>query len=76
MEKELKIMVAGTVAVVTLAATALVGIAVITGFKDSGSVDNTTADKFTAGIGVFATFIGIVVLTVVGKSVIGLIRGK
>lgn len=64
------------VSTVSLAAVVLVGIAVVQGFKDSGKVSNTTADAFIAGLAIFGTFIGIIVLGVVGKVLIGLFRGS
>lgn len=63
-------------AVVILSATVLTGLAVVTGFKNTGLVDNTTADLFITGLGIFASFIGIVVLAILGKVVINLFRQK
>lgn len=39
-------MAAMAIAVVTLAVVTLMGIAVVNGFKDTGLVENTTADQF------------------------------
>jgi len=62
------------IAVVSLAAITLVGLAVITGFKDSGQVTNSTADLFITGLTVFGTFMGVIVLALVGKIIIGLFK--
>ena len=64
----------GAVAVVSLAAIVLTGIAVIGGFKDTGLVDNTTADKFIDGLAVFATFVGVIVIALVGIVIIMMFR--
>ena len=62
------------IAVVSLAAITLVGLAVITGFKDSGQVTNSTADLFITGLTVFGTFMAVIVLALVGKIIIGLFK--
>jgi len=62
------------IAVVSLAAITLVGLAVINGFKDSGQVTNTTADLFINGLTIFGTFMAVIVLALVGKIIIGLFR--
>ena len=62
------------IAVVVLAATTLMGLAVVQGYKDSGLVDNTTADRFITGMAIFGTFSTIIVLSLVGKIIIGLFR--
>lgn len=67
-------MAAAAIATVTLAAVSLTGIAVLTGFKDSGSVDNSTADQFIAGLAVFGTFMSVITLALVGKIVIGIFK--
>ena len=60
------------IAVMVLAAVTLTALAVITGFKDTGLVDNTTADLFITGLGYFGTFVGVVVLAIIGKIIVGL----
>lgn len=70
MEPAMKKLVGYSIAVVILAVVVVMGIAVLTGFKNTGLVDNTTAGLFIAGLGVFGTFIGIVVLAVIGKTII------
>ena len=70
----LKVMGAYAVAVVTLAIVTLMGIAVVNGFKTTGLVDNATADLFIGGLVIFGTFIGVIVIALVGKIVIGLFK--
>jgi hypothetical protein len=64
----------GAVAVVSLAAVVLTGLAVIGGFKDTGLVDNTSAAKFEAGLVIFGTFIGVIVIALVGIVIIMMFR--
>lgn len=64
-----KPLIGGAMAVGVMAAVTLLSIAIITGYKDTGQVDNATADNFITGIAVFATFIGVIVLAIVGKAV-------
>lgn len=70
----IKKMAGYAVATVALASVSLVGIAVLTGFKQTDLVDNTTADKFIAGIAVFGTFMSVISLALVGKIIIGLFK--
>ena len=44
------------IAVMVLAAITLTALAVVQGFKDTGLVDNTTADAFITGLSYFGTF--------------------
>ena len=67
-------MQASAVAVVGLSAVTLTGIAVITGFKATNLIVNATADLFVTGLTIFATFLGVIVLALVGKIIIGLFR--
>ena len=69
-------MQASAVAVVGLSAVVLVGLAVVQGFRDTGLVDNATADAFIAGLAIFGTFLAIIVLAIVGKIIIGLFKGS
>lgn len=62
------------IAVVSLAAITLTGLAVVTGYKDTGLVDNTTADAFIAGLAIFGTFMAVIVLSIVGKIIVGMFR--
>lgn len=73
--KELKQMSAAALAAVTLAVTDLIGIAIVTQMKSNSYIDNTTADLFIAGLVVFGTFMSLISLVLVGKILIGLIRG-
>jgi hypothetical protein len=57
-----------------LAVVVVTVITVLGGFKDTGLVDNQLVDKFTSGLAIFGTFIGVVVLAVVGKIIIGLFK--
>jgi len=67
-------MSASAIAVVALSAVTLTGLAVVQGYKDSGAISNESADDFIAGLAVFGTFTAIIVLTLVGKIIIGLFR--
>ena len=62
----------GAIAMAVLAAITLMAIAVVTGFKGTLLVDNTTADLFVTALTIFGTFAGILVLGIMGKAVIGL----
>jgi len=73
-EGNLKVMGAAAIAVGSLAAITLVSIAVVNGFKDTGLVDNTTADAFVTGLVIFGTFTSVIVLALVGKIIIGLFK--
>jgi len=67
-------MQASAIAVVGLSAVTLTGLAVVSGFKDTGLVDNTTADAFITGLAIFGTFMAVIVLALVGKIIIGLFK--
>jgi len=75
MGNELTLLKAAGIAVVALAAVVLTGLAIITGFKDTGLVENATADLFITGLGIFGSFVGVVVLALVGKVIIGIFKG-
>ena len=64
------------IAVLVLSAVVLTALAVVQGFKDTNLVDNTTADAFITGLGYFGTFVGIIVLAIIGKIIIGLFSKK
>ena len=64
------------IAIGALAVVCLTTMAVITGFKESGQVDNTTAEKFTTGIAVFGTFAAVIILAMVGKVIVGMYKGS
>jgi len=61
--------VVGAVAVIDLMA-----IAVIVGFKNTGLVDNNTADAFISGLAIFGTLITLPVLGMIGKILIDFFR--
>ena len=67
-------MQASAIAVVGLAAVTLTGLAVVTGFKDTNLVDNSTAEAFISGLAIFGTFMAVIVLALVGKIIIGLFK--
>jgi len=73
---DLKKMGAYAVAVGTLSAITLTSLAVVQGFKDSGKVDNTTADNFITGIALFGGFAGVIVLALIGKLIIRIFQTK
>jgi len=75
-ESSLKLLTAAGIATVGLAVIVLTGIAVLTGFKDSGTVVNATADLFIAGLTIFGTFMAIIVLALVGKVIVGMFAKK
>jgi len=66
----------GAIAVGVMAAVVLTTLAVIGGFKDTGLVDNATATTFINGLKIFGTFVGVVVLALVGKVIIGMFTSK
>ncbi|KKN62134.1 hypothetical protein LCGC14_0515100 [marine sediment metagenome] len=74
MANALKDLQASGIAVVSLAAIVLTGLAVVQGFKDSGTIDNTTATKFITGLAIFGTFSTIIILAIIGKAIIGLFK--
>lgn len=63
------------IAIGALAIICLTTMAVITGFKETGQVDNTTAEKFVAGIAIFGTFVGVLILAMMGKVIVGMYKG-
>ena len=74
MADALKTLQASGIAVVSLAAIVLTGLAVVQGFKDSGTIDNATATKFITGLAIFGTFSTIIILAIIGKTIIGLFK--
>ena len=60
------------IAVGALAIIDMTTIAVVLGFKDTNLVDNTVADLFVTGLTIFATFIGVIILALIGKIIVGL----
>ena len=70
----MKLLLAASLALVSLAAGVVMGIAVIGGFKDTNLVDNDVADNFITGLGVFGLFAGILALAVIGGVVVKFFR--
>jgi len=70
----LKLLIGAGIATTALAIIVLTGIAVLTGFKDSGTVVNATADLFITGLTIFGTFMAVIVLALVGKVIVGMFR--
>jgi len=62
------------IAVVSLAIIVVTGIAVLGGFADTSLIDNDTVQLFITGLKIFGTFIGVIVLAVIGKAIIKLFR--
>ena len=62
------------VGIAVLAIVVVTTITVLSGFKDTQLVDNTIVDKFIDGLAIFGTFIGVIVLAIVGKIIIGLFK--
>jgi len=75
MDAGVKKMSGYAIATTALAAVTLTGLAVVNGYKDSGTVDNTTADAFVAGLAIFGTFMVVITLSLVGKIIIGIFKG-
>lgn len=73
---DLKGLSGSAIAVLTLAAIVLTALAIVTGFKNTGLVDNTTANAFVTGLAIFGSFVGVLVLGIVGKAIIGLFSKK
>ena len=77
MSSEIKKLAAYAIATVTVAATTVLGIAILEGFKGSATgIDNDTVDLFITGLTVFGTFMSIITLSLVGKTVIGLFKNE
>jgi hypothetical protein len=74
MSNSLRKLVVAAVAVIGLAAVDLTGIAIVNGFKDTNLIDNDTADDFVTGLTIFASFLSVIVLALVGKAIIGLFK--
>ena len=73
-EMDIKKMSSYAIATGTLAIVTLTSIAVVEGYKDTGLVDNATADQFVSGLKVFGTFMAIITLSLVGKIIINIYR--
>lgn len=76
------------IAVVALAVIVVTGIAVLTGYTQVGTytvinntttifdpiIENATVQLFITGLKIFGTFIGVIVLAVIGKAIIKLFK--
>jgi len=76
------------IAVVSLAIIVVTGIAVLNGFSQVGTytvvnaslttfdpfIENATIQLFITGLKIFGTFVGVIVLAVVGKAIIKLFK--
>lgn len=76
MGSEIKQLGAAAAGMGALAAIVLTTLAVITGFKDSGKVDNTTAGYFITGVTIFGSFAAVIVLAIIGKLIIKLFSNQ
>ena len=74
MAQDMKVLGAYAIGLVSLAAIDLTGIAVVTQYKNSGLVDNTTADQFITGLAIFGAFVGVLAISVIGKVIVGLFK--
>ena len=72
--KSISAMSGYAIGISVLAIVVITAITVLSGFKDTGLVDNTVVDKFINGLAIFGTFIGVIVLAIVGKIIIGLFK--
>ncbi len=75
-EATLRRLGAGAAALVGTGATMLVGLAVTKGFKDSGEVDNPTAEKIETAIKTVGSFLSVVILAFIGKELVAMFRQK
>lgn len=76
MAGEFKQLGVASLGLVTTAVISVMGIAVLNGFKDTGKVDNATADLYVSGIGVAASFVGILMLAIIGKAVMKIFKSE
>lgn len=74
-EGSVKTMGVFALGLVSLAVISLIGIAVLTQFKVTDLVDNTTADNFIAGLALFGSFSTLIAIVLIGKIVIGMFKG-
>lgn len=74
MESQLRTLVGAGAAVVAIAVTVIIGIAILTAFKTTALVDNTTVDLFITGLAIFGSFIGVLVIGVIGKTLLSMFK--
>ncbi len=76
MQNQLRTLVGSAAAVVAIAVSVIIGIAILTAFKTTALVDNTTVDLFIAGLVIFGSFIGVIVIGVIGKILLTMFKGR
>jgi len=76
MDAELKKLTGAAIAVGSMAAIVLTALAVVTGYKNTNQINNATADLFISGLTIFGTFIGVIVIALVGKVIFGLFKSN
>lgn len=70
---EFKQLIGAVAAIGAMAIISLTSLAVTQAYKDTGKVDNTTADYFIAAFVTIAGFVGIIALAVIGKVIYKLV---
>ena len=74
---EIKKLLPAAIVTVALAISVVIGIVVLIGFKSTGLSDNqtnATIDQFVLGLAIFGSFIGVIVLAIIGKVIIAMFR--
>lgn len=88
-DKNIKLLGAYAIGLVSLAAVTLIGAAVVEQYKDSGVIGDCSnssatayttgscdeADTFIAGLAIFGTFSAVLAIAIVGKIIIGFFKG-
>ena len=73
-ENDLKVLAVSVTLAISVAVIAIVGIAILEGFKASGTVTNASVDPYITAIQVVGTFMTIIFLAIIGKVLIGMFR--
>jgi len=76
MSGQISLLVGSALAVVSIATTVIIGIAILTAFKTTNLVANATVDTFIAGLAIFGSFIGVLVIGVIGKTLLTMFKSK
>lgn len=76
MSGEFKQIGIASLGLVTTAIISVMGIAVLQGIEDTGKISNTSSDAWIAGIGVAASFVGILMLAIIGKAVMKIFKSE
>lgn len=74
---EIQKLLPAAIVTVALAIAVVTGIIVLVGFKQSGVTDtqaNATIDSFILGLAIFGSFIGVIVLAIIGKIIIAMFK--